>query len=531
MSSYVKDLKISTTDNPSSRNSIEGAQAVEIRKADETTKFVEEHGDGVEPPTPQELKKLNMKIYLRLILLLIAIDLMLFIDKATLGQAAILGIMDDAHLTDAIYNNLNTIFYTGYIVGQIPGQLLIQRLPLGKYVSSSIFIWAIIVFLHCVATSYGGLIPIRFLLGVFESALVPAMEMTMSMFFTPSELQEIQPIYWISCVGSSIPSGLIGYGLLWSKSSVSPWKFFMIITGGVTLFLSLLSWFVYPDNPAKANFLTIKERVQVIQRVHAATKSSIEQKTFKKSQFYETLRDPITWLFGLASFCLQLANNLAFQMSLLYLDLGVGELGSTLVTVASGGFSVLIAIIASVLLRFYPGYSAWWATFWVLPAIAGSIGMIVLSWDKTIALLACLLLGSTTWGMTYIIALTWAYSSSAGYTKKLTRNAMFMMFYGISNIISPQLWKSGGPRYYNTWIAQTVVSFVLTPAFLLIIRFILVRRNRGRKAWVDEQLASGNTGEGFIEQIDENGQVVKVKVDISLLDLTDLENKFFIYPL
>ncbi|KAJ5686320.1 hypothetical protein N7536_008939 [Penicillium majusculum] len=506
-------------------------KTITVNKADATSKIVEEYGSETAAPTPQELKKLRRKLYFRLILLLIVIDLMLFIDKATLGQAVLLGIMEDTNLTNASYNNLNTIFYTGYIVGQAPGQFLIQYFPLSKYVSISIFLWAVIVFCHAAATSYAGLIPLRFFLGFVESALVPAMETTMGMFFTPHELHHVQPIFWISCVGSSVPAGLLAYALLFSKSTVSPWKLFMIATGGLTLLLSVLSWFCYPDNPGKARFLTNKEKVQVIQRVREATRSSIEQKTFKKNHFYEALSDPITWLFTLVSFCLNLANNLAFQMSILFLSLGVGNLGSTLITVASGGFAVSVAVVASLLLRFFPGYSAWWATLWVLPAIAGSIGMVALAWDKTIPLLACLLLGVTTWGMTYIISFVWASSSSAGYTKKLTRNALFMMGYGISNIISPQLWKSGGPRYYGTWIAQTIVSFVLTPLFLLTIRFILVRRNKERRVWIEEQAALGNFGEGYVEEIYADGNAVKRKVDISVLDLSDLENKFFIYPL
>lgn len=219
-------------------------------------------------------------------------------------------------------------------------------------------------------------------------------------------------------------------------------------------------------------------------------------------------------------------------MSLILIDLGVTNLGSTLITIASGGFAVAVAIVASIALRLFPGYGAYWATVWVLPAIAGSIGMVALSWDQTLPLLTCLLLGVTTWGMTYIISLVWASSSAAGYTKKLTRSALFMMGYGISNLVSPQMWKSGGPRYYGTWIAQTIVSFILTPAVLILIRFVFIRRNREREVWISEQAAQGNYGEGYVEELSEDGsEVVKVKVDISMLDLTDLENKFFIYPL
>ncbi|KAJ5249082.1 Major facilitator superfamily domain general substrate transporter [Penicillium chermesinum] len=504
---------------------------VASKEADETLTLLEDVGSEVDTLSPRATGRLKRKLYSCLLLQVIAINLMLFIDKATLSEAVFLGLLDDFKLSDKKYNDLNTIFYTGYIVGQIPGQYLIQRLPLGKFVSGSIFLWAVIILLHCTATNYGGLIPLRFFLGFVESALTPAMETSMSMFFTPNELQQVQPIFWISCVGSTIPAGLIAYGLLFSKSTIAPWKFFMIITGGVTFLLSISSYCFFPDNPAKARFLTTEEKVQVIRRVHDTTKSSIEQKTFKKHQFYEALRDPISWLFGLASFCLMLANNLTFQMSLLLVDLGVSNLGSTLVTVASGGFAVAVSLVAWILLRLFPGYGAWWAAFWVLPGIAGGIGMVALDWNQTLPLLACLILATSTWAQTYIISFAWASSSSAGYTKKLTRNAIFMVAYGIANIISPQMWVTGGPRYYGSWIASIVVSFVLTPVLLLVIRFVLARRNKERRMWIAEQAEKGNHGEGFIERRDPNGETVKVKVDVSLLDLTDLENKFFLYPL
>ncbi|KAE8417420.1 hypothetical protein BDV36DRAFT_296157 [Aspergillus pseudocaelatus] len=147
-----------------------------------------------------------------------------------------------------------------------------------------------------------------------------------------------------------------------------------------------------------------------------------------------------------------LGNNLAFQQSLLYIQTEVSDLGSTLVWVAGGGFAMVVAIIASLLLKPLPNYSAYWATLWWLPAIAGEIGMVALPWDRTVPLLACLLLACNTWGMVYIISLGWAASSCAGYTKKLTRSAMFMAAYGVSSIISLQMWKRGGPRYYGTWI-------------------------------------------------------------------------------
>ena len=362
--------------------------------------------------------------------------------------------------------------------------------------------------------------------------MVPAIEITMGMFFTPQEYTEVQPLWWISCMGCPIPAGFIAYGLLWTDSAVKPWKFFMILTGGVTLVLAITCWFFYPDNPAQARILSKEERVQVIRKVHEATRSSIEQKTFKPAQARETIRDPVSWLFLLTAFCLMIANNLQYQQNLLFLKIGVSNLVSTLVSAVGGGVATISCIVGAILLKYLPNNGAWIGVFFCLPAVACGIGMVALPWTNTLGLLACLTLGGNTFGVTYIIVLSWANSSSAGYTKKLLRNVFFMIGYGIANIISPQIWvESDGPRYYGAWSAQIVVSWTLAPAILVLIRHILSRRNIERHAWIAEQTALGNEGHGFVEKTGEDGELIKEKVDVSFLDLTDLENKFFIYPL
>jgi len=167
---------------------------------------------------------------------------------------------------------------------------------------------------------------------------------------------------------------------------------------------------------------------------------------------------------------------------------------------------------------------------WILPAIAGGIGMVAVPWENKIGLLACLTLAGGTYGVSYIVALGWTTSTASGYTKKLIRNVMFMVGYSIANIISPQIWVAkDGPRYYAAWIVQIVISWVGTPIILLVIRAILSRRNKERRAWIEQQQASGAVG--VVEQIDDDGQLVQNTVDVAFLDLTDLENKYFIYPL
>ncbi|KAG8158963.1 hypothetical protein KVR01_011406 [Diaporthe batatas] len=528
----VQATKEQPSSVPSDKVSIRQAKVVSERGADETLQLLEEHGDKVGELTPELEGKLKSKIRNHILTLVIVIDLMLYIDKSTLSYAALLGIYEETGIDNTQYNNLNTLFYAGYMVAQIPGHYLMQKLPLGRFVTISVFLWSVVVFLHCTAKSYGGLIPLRFFLGFFESCLVPAMEVTMGMFFTPAEAVRYQPLFFTSCLASPIPAGFIAYGLLHIQSQdVLPWKFFMIITGGITLLIAVYTFFFYPDNPARASFLTIDERVHAIRRIHAATKSSIEQKTVKRSQISETLRDPVSWLFVVTALANQLSNNLAYQQNLLFLAIGVDTLGSTLVSAAGGAFAVVCAVCAFLLLRFLPGRTALWGAFWSMFSVAGGIGMVAIRWTERLPLLACMLLAGSTFGITYIIALGWNTATAGGYTKKLTRNVMWMVGYSVANLVSPQIWvEKDGPRYYGAWITQIVVSWVGAPLCMFAIHLILSRRNKERRSWISEQEALGYRPVGMV-QVERDGATVEVEVDVSLLDLTDLENKYFLYQL
>ncbi|RSL43831.1 hypothetical protein CEP53_011517 [Fusarium sp. AF-6] len=506
-------------------------KTVTEKYADVTLRLIEEHGDNVAPLTPEHAAKVKRKLYLRLMGLLSMINIMLFIDKSTLGYAAILGLFEETGISQAQYNNLNTMFYVGYLAFLWPGHYLMQRLPFGKFVAGIIFSWAVVIFLHCVATRYAGLIVLRLALGAAEGVVVPAIEITIGMFFVRQEQSFLQPVLWITCQGAPIVAGFVAYGLLWSSGPVLPWKLLHVVTGGITLLLSIWVWFDYPNNPAEARFLTLEEKVHVVRRVHESQQSSIEQKQFKRSQFIETMKDPVSWLFALQAFTLMYCNNLTYgQKNLLVTSLGVTPLESTLVAVAGGGFGIINCVVAAFALRRFPGNFALHCTLWCLPAIAGGIGMVTVPWDRTISLLACMFLAAHTYGVAYIIALGWTNSSAAGYTKKLTRNVMFMIGYSAGNLVSPQIWvPSAKPRYYGAWASMIVVSWFGTPVILWVIHFILARRNKVRK----ERLAelSDQDGSGYVEQLDENGQMVKVKVEVAMLDLTDLENENFIYPL
>ncbi|VEU22874.1 DEKNAAC103951 [Brettanomyces naardenensis] len=502
---------------------------IERKYADVTFDLIEKNGGSVAELTPEKEKKLKRKLWLIIVPLVFLVNATLFIDKDAITYSPLLGVLKDMNMSKQDYNNVLTFFYVGYLLGQAPSHYIFQRIPLSKYISGTIAIWAILSFCTLGSKSYAGLSVLRFFLGFVESGITPAVEHTMSMFFTLDEQAIVNPIFWISCVGIDVPTGFISYGLQFT-TKWRPWKWYWLIIGIISSLASILSFFFYPDNPATTRLFTIEERIHIIQRVKKATKSSIEQKTFKKYQFIEALRDPITWLFVLFCFMNMLENSTMYQASIIYTALGFSNLTTTLLMVVQNGFGTLCAILGSVALYVFKSQSAYVAAIWSIPAFLGAIIAISVDYSNKAGMLAGIFLTRAN-GTVYIIAFCLCQSTAAGYTKRLTRTLLFMVAYGVSNTIAPQLWKPQySPRYRVSWLIQIVFSWFLAPLVLLVVRYILSARNKQRLQDIRDSPES-EIDYGYIETIDDDGSAVRHKVDVSMLDLTDLENKRFIYPL
>lgn len=73
-------------------------------------------------------------------------------------------------------------------------------------------------------------------------------------------------------------------------------------------------------------------------------------------------------------------------------------------------------------------------------------------------------------------------------------------------------------------------TYVFDIFMIFVIRWYLVRENRTRDA---EKLASGEEYDefGYVEHTQEDGSIIRLKVPIQFMDITDKENRAFRYPL
>lgn len=305
---------------------------------------------SVDEPSPAEAIRIRNKC-IRWILPFLCMGYhLMYVDKQTLGSYAILGIMEDAHLNSTQYNWLSSILYLGYLIAEYPQNWALQRFPVGRWLALNLVVWGGILLLHVPCKSFAGLFVVRFLLGMAEACIVPAFLLTLSMFFTYDEQAVLMPCMWAIGNSSPITSGLLSYGVLWiDTGSFNPWKWFMVITGLVTILLGIAIWLWFPDSPLNAHFLTLEERAQAVLRIKS-NHSGIEQKHFKRHQFIEALQDPKTYMFFLHAWSQEMANGLTNQYSLIIKSFGFTTLQTTLLGCVNGVAAFVSLATAAIIL-------------------------------------------------------------------------------------------------------------------------------------------------------------------------------------
>ncbi|KAI9935116.1 hypothetical protein ASPWEDRAFT_54123 [Aspergillus wentii DTO 134E9] len=482
----------------------------------------------VSDPTPEEARIIRNKCLWRILPFLCIGYHVMYVDKQTLGSSAILGIMDDAHLNSTQYNWLSSIFYFGYLLAEWPQNWALQRFPVAKWLAGNLVVWGGITLLHIPCTNFAGLFVVRFFLGVAEASIVPAFLLTLSMFFTYEEQSVLMPMMWSIGNASPITSGLLSYGVLWIKTGTfSPWKWFMVLTGGITVLLGVAVFLFFPDSPVNASFLTPRERAQAILRIKD-NHSGIEQKHFKKYQFIEALKDRKSWLFFLHSWSQEMANGITNQYSLIINSFGFTVLQTTLLGCVSGIVAFASLSTSALLLAKTKNCRAWISLVAYIPGALSSILLLSLPWSNKWGLITGIWIRSTT-GIPYAVVMIWAANASAGHTKKTTVIAMYHIGYGLGNILSPQLfqprWK---PRYYPTWSIILVVACIIPSLTILYLRWFLSSENKRR----DRLQAQNQVSEsGIVEHTSADGSRTAEVVDNNQLDLTDKENLAFRYVL
>ncbi|CAN6625656.1 allantoate permease [Trichomonascus vanleenenianus] len=455
-------------------------------------------------------KRLLRKIDLYVCPLMCVIYAVQYMDKTSNSYASIMGLRDDLDMKGKMYAWTGTGFYLGYLVFEIPFSLILQRFSLAKSTAAFIVLWGFVLTMSAVPNSYAGFEALRVLLGAFESAITPAFVLITSQWYRREE-QFMRTSMWFCCNGiGTIVGGAIAYGLTVRQetvgTSIVAWKILFITIGLLTILLGIAVYFHIPDTPAKAWFLTEEERLMVVERIRS-NKQGFGNSKFKMDQLKEVFIDPRTYILILIVLSNQVPNGgLTNFGTIIVTSLGYTNERSLLMNTPCGAVEV-VGLLAG-------GYIAQRTQKRMIVGITSAACLLVMPLcllafaPSTKAQLAGYYLYFAS-PITFCCFLSCISSNTAGHTKKVVTNALFLIAYCVGNVIGPQTFiPSQAPHYTGAKVAMVVCSCVCF-VLMCLLYWVNWRENKRR----DERN----------EKLDmENSEFA---------DLTDFQNPEFRYAL
>lgn len=179
-----------------------------------------------------------------------------YLDRANFGFAAAGGMTEDLNITKGMSSLLGSLFFLGYFFFQIPGAHYAAHKSAKKLIFWSLILWGGLAAATGMVSNTGSLIAIRFLLGVVESAVMPAMVILLSQWFTKAERSRANTFL---ILGNPVTvlwmSVLSGYLI-----SSFGWRWMFIIQGLPGILWAFVWWKLISEKPSDAEWLTPAER-------------------------------------------------------------------------------------------------------------------------------------------------------------------------------------------------------------------------------------------------------------------------------
>ncbi|TQV92020.1 allantoate permease [Cordyceps javanica] len=467
----------------------EPTKRIGTRDVDEALKFLSGE-ENIPHMSESDEKRLLRKIDWHIMPLITCCYFLQYLDKTLMNYANVMGIKEDTGITGNQFSLLATIFYISFIACEFPTGYLMQRLPLARYLGANIILWGITVAANAGAHNWAALVALRVLLGCFVAVVAPALILITGMWYKRSEQPLRVGIWYVSTGIGQIVGALASYGLQFydGGSSFKSWQVMFLVFGLLTVLIGVLAARLLPSSPMTAGFLTRAEKVWAVERVRG-NRTGIQNRRLKPRQVLECVADPQAWLLCLVIVLSNIPNgSVSTYQAAVIESFGFSPRVSALLSVASGA----AAVASTLAVAWFGGrFNASGAGIVFLLACGGVLGGGLVAFaarDDMASQLAgnflTNLIGSS-------MALIYSYSSCnfAGNTKKVTVNALFLVSFGVGNIIGPLTFQDNdAPRYIPakvTIVASSCAACVLT--LVLMAYYFCENRRRDRVAATTEQ--------------------------------------------
>lgn len=481
--------------------------------------YIEEEAVEIDDETNRRLRNL---IHRRILPCMIGTYFLQALDKGTLSFASIMGIREDAGLVGQQYSWLTTCTYIAVLVFELPTNIIIQKIPVVKYLCVNIVLWGVVLGCHALGKSFPILVVVRTLLGAFECCCQPAFILMSSMWYKREEQALIVALWYMMNGGQQIVGGLLAYCFtLIEDAALRNWEILFLTYGCITVVWGIFLFFYTPDSPMSAKCFSEEDKKLMIERVRS-NQTGLQNRKFKKEHLYEALKDPQAYCFFFIQFLTSLpTSGLGAFANIIISSFGFTVLQTQLLAMVLGAYLIILLLSSAWLSKRF-SQNIFFMIGYVIPSIVGTVVLMTLTYKqyapgthqyklRTGVLLFCYYLTLSFWGVANL-GLSLLSRNVAGQSKKSVVTTLNFVGWATGNIVGPQVFLAKEAPRYLTAFGVHMGCYAALICLLIFMRLWYMRQNHKKDQMVRD---------GLVKTDDH----LKHAFD----DLTDIENVNFRY--
>ncbi|EJT99513.1 MFS general substrate transporter [Dacryopinax primogenitus] len=178
------------------------------------------------------------------------------LDQSNVNNAFLSGMKEDLSMYGNELVTATSIWTVGYVIGQIPSNLLLTRISPRWLIPGLEIGWGLATLGNYAVKDIKALYALRFLVGLFESGFYPGIHYILGCWYTPRELSKRSYIFWVSGNLGTMFSGFLqsaAYTNLGGVNGLQGWRWLFIVDAVITLPIALFGLALLPALPWQQN--------------------------------------------------------------------------------------------------------------------------------------------------------------------------------------------------------------------------------------------------------------------------------------
>ncbi|KAI1311248.1 major facilitator superfamily transporter [Xylaria venustula] len=437
--------------------------------------------------------KVDWKIMLWVCVMFASLD----IDRGNISNAVSDNLLDDLGLTTADYNLGQTLSKVGFLIAELPSQLISKRLGPDIWIPIQICIFSFISGAQFFLSGRGSFLATRFLVAVFQGGFIPDMILYLSYWYTGKRLPIRLAWFWTSSQLVEIGVGFAAVGLLSLRGTLgyAGWRWLFLVEGLFTFLVGIASFFFMPTSPARTKswwnpkgYFTDKEVKIIVNSVirdDPGKAGMHNRQGLTPRMIWESAKDYDMWplyalglLFGIPKYPVSQYLTLSFR------GLGFNVIQTNLLTIPNVVASSITMLLITAVSELVSNRSlvAMAEDLWLLPNFIALIALPDPIGPWVYFAIATVLLS---FPYTHPIQVAWTSRNAGSVQNRTVSAAIYNIWVQVSAIIGANVYQPGDkPRYRkaNTGLLVICIWMVVVqyPGTFLYYRW---RNSQKAKKW------------------------------------------------